>query len=256
MIRMRGLVPSKKLIGHRYLAGNFAPVQRQRSLDPCRYYGQIPRELIGGQYVRNGGNPFVNEDVDRDAHWFDGDGMLSGVYFRPIKNKDCVHVQPEYSNQYILTDVFQAASEAKQNLRLPLLPSVTTLTDPMSSLVTILKAILRTMFYVLRSFLRQTSTPIRRISVANTSIVHHDGRVLVTCESGPPMRVFLPELKTVGWFNAWLAEGESVSQKSATTERRFGGNGLLGFFKEWTTGHVCWNHRKLQTAVDIKLTIK
>lgn len=194
--------------------------------------------------MRNGGNPFVNEDLDRDAHWFDGDGMLSGVYFRPIEGGDCV--QPEYSNQYIRTDVFQAASEAKQKLRLPLLPSVATLTNPTSSLVTILKVVLRTIFYVFCSFLRRNSTPIRRISVANTSIVHHDGRVLATCESGPPMRVFLPELKTVGWFNAWLAEGESVLQKAATTESGFGGGGLLAFFREWTTGHVCWDEISTQ----------
>ncbi|KAM3517224.1 hypothetical protein NHJ13051_009178 [Beauveria bassiana] len=35
--------------------------------------------VVTGEYVRNGGNPANNRDLGRDAHWFDGDGMLSGV---------------------------------------------------------------------------------------------------------------------------------------------------------------------------------
>ncbi|CZR48042.1 uncharacterized protein FPRO_12652 [Fusarium proliferatum ET1] len=79
--------------------------------------------------------------------------------------------------------------------------------------------------------------PIRRISVANTNIVSHGGRVLATCESGPPMRILLPSLRTVGWFNGYHAEGELSGRHDCALRPGFGGNGLLKSFREWTTGH-------------------
>jgi carotenoid cleavage dioxygenase-like enzyme len=66
---------------HPYLSGTFSPVHQVYPLTPCASTGTIPEELNGGQYVRNGGNPVTNEDLGRDAHWFDGDGMLSGMAF-------------------------------------------------------------------------------------------------------------------------------------------------------------------------------
>jgi carotenoid cleavage dioxygenase-like enzyme len=71
---------------HPYLHGNFALIHRVVPLTPCSYTGSIPEELAGGEYVRNGGNPVTNEDLDRDAQWFDGDGMLSGDTFRRAEN--------------------------------------------------------------------------------------------------------------------------------------------------------------------------
>lgn len=56
---------------HPYLIGNFAPVKSELPLTTCKYIGTIPDELLGGEYVRNGGNPAVNEDLGRDVHWFD-----------------------------------------------------------------------------------------------------------------------------------------------------------------------------------------
>lgn len=60
---------------HGYLSGNYAPVQDETPLTPCHViHGSIPREMAGGQYVRNGGNPMADGDVNRESHWFDGDG--------------------------------------------------------------------------------------------------------------------------------------------------------------------------------------
>lgn len=220
---------------HPYLSGNFAPIQKQLPLTPCSYTGTIPSELIGGQYVRNGGNPVSNDDVRRDAHWFDGDGMLTGVYFRRIHkpgyNDD---VQPEFVNQYIHTDVYLSALETRP--RIPILPSISTLVNPLSSTLRILYCILRTMLLVMISYLPGSRYPIRKISVANTGILYHDGRALATCESGPPMRVMLPGLQTIGWFDGSRAEGES--ERGQQDEERFGGKGLLKFCREWTTAHV------------------
>ncbi|TID17577.1 carotenoid oxygenase [Venturia nashicola] len=217
---------------HPYLSGNFAPIHQTRSLTPCSYSGHIPNELAGGQYVRNGGNPFSNDDLARDAHWFDGDGMVSGVAFQRRPEVDG-EIVPEFVNHFILTDCL-LASISSPTLLSPILPSIATLVNPASSLVKIILRVFRTLLLVLLSHLPGSKQPIKKISVANTAVYFHDGRALASCESGPPMRIQLPGLETVGWYNGHEAEGEH-SVKSV--EPGFGGEGLLSFMKEWTTGH-------------------
>lgn len=157
---------------HPYLHGNFAPIYSVQPLTPCDYIGEIPDELSGGQYLRNGGNPVSNEDLGRDAHWFDGDGMLSGVAFRERNNDGTI--QPEFVNQFILTDVFLATITTK-SLRSPLLPSIATLVNPASSLFKIILRIFRTIFLVILSNFPGSHQAVRKISVANTGILYHDG---------------------------------------------------------------------------------
>ena len=214
-----------------YLTGNFAPIQQTRPLTACKYVGRIPEDLAGGQYVRNGANPVANEDLGRDAHWFDGDGMLSGVAFQLSPNDDSI--RPYFVNQYILTDCF-ISSVTSPTLKTPILPSISTLINPTASSIRVVFVILRTLFLVFLSHLSGSPQPIRRISVSNTNVVYHDGRALATCENGPLIRIQLPGLETVGWFDGHRAEGEA-QQKS--DDPRLGGEGLLGFLKEWTTGH-------------------
>ncbi|KAI1502448.1 retinal pigment epithelial membrane protein [Biscogniauxia marginata] len=214
---------------HPYLSGNFAPIKRTRPLTRCVYTGRIPVELAGGQYVRNGGNPITNDDLGRDAHWFDGDGMLSGVLFRRTGEKETL-IEPEFVNQYILTDVLLNAKD-NRNLRRPILPSIATLVS--ASLFTIALVVFRTIILVLLSRLPGSRRVVKKISVANTSVVYHDGRALATCESGPPMRFQLPNLETVGWYDGRKAENE----RSDDNRAGFGGDGLVGSMKEWTTGH-------------------
>ena len=74
----------------------------------------------------------TNKDLGRDAHWFDGDGMLSGVAFRRTEKG----VQPKFVNQFILTDIY-LSSASSNFLQSPVLPSVTGLVDPLSTLYTI-----------------------------------------------------------------------------------------------------------------------
>ncbi|KAL8714142.1 MAG: hypothetical protein Q9220_001870 [cf. Caloplaca sp. 1 TL-2023] len=215
---------------HPYLSGNFAPIQHVQPLTPCSYTGTIPPDLSGGEYVRNGGNPIANEVSGRDAHWFDGDGMLTGVSFRSVGEKG--KLQPEFVNQYILTDVY-LSSITSPAVGTPILPSIATLVNPLSSLVTITLRIFRTLILVLLSHLPGSKQAIKKISVANTAVLYHDGRALATCESGPPMRISLPGLETIGWFNGEKCEGEPRSRDGSG----FGGKGPLSFFKEWTTAH-------------------
>lgn len=167
-------------------------------------------------------------DLGRDAHWFDGDGMLAGVSFKRTEKA----VVPEFVNQYILTDVY-LSSTTSPYLGNPILPSITTLVNPLSTVYSILSTVLRTILLVILSNLPGSQQAIQRISVANTGILFHDGRALATCESGPPMRVLLPGLETVGWYNGKRAEGELGGDDGAG----FGGDGLLSFLKEYTTAH-------------------
>nr|CAH70723.1 putative carotenoid oxygenase [Fusarium fujikuroi] len=220
-------------IRHPYLTGNFAPIHKTTNLTPCTYSGCIPPELTGGQYVRNGGNPVSHQDLGKDAHWFDGDGMLSGVAFRKasIDGKTI----PEFVNQYILTDLY--LSRKTTSIASPIMPSITTLVNPLSTMFQIMFATFRTIFLVILSNLPGSQQAIKRISVANTAVLYHDGRALATCESGPPMRIQLPSLDTVGWFDGVEAEGEPEISQAGSDDSPFGGSGIFSFMKEWTTGH-------------------
>jgi carotenoid cleavage dioxygenase-like enzyme len=132
------------------------------------------------------------------------------------------------------------SSVESSTLRTPILPSIATLVNPAASLFWIVWRIMRTVFIVLLSHMSRSGTTVKRISVANTSILFHDARALATCESGPPMRVTLPELDTVGWFDGNSAEGEPKAQATQGEGEKgpaLGGTGPLSWMREWTTGH-------------------
>ncbi|KAJ5813439.1 uncharacterized protein N7503_000189 [Penicillium pulvis] len=216
------------------LKGNFAPIQRQRNLEPCTYYGTIPVELHGGQYVRNGGNPSFGDGLAGRVHMFDGDGMLAGVLFRTT---ELGKIEPCFVNKYILTDVYLAA-KSMPFARSPILPSMAALINPLTSTLSTLSTLYqlcRFLILILWSHLNGHGAPVRKISVANTAIVYHDKRTLATCQTGPPMRVQLPSLETVEWYN-----GSSTNYGDTTLDSGkdlLGRNGLLGFLKDWTTAH-------------------
>ena len=162
--------------------------------------------------------------------------MLCGVSFTKVRDQeDNDKISPEFVNQYILTDLY-LSSLSTPSLRRPILPSIATLVNPLSSLITTFLVVLRTIFLVILSHLPGSKQVIRKISVTNTSIYYHDGRVLAGCESGPPMRIALPGLETVGWYDGQKAEGER-QRPSNVDAATFGGDGLIGFMKEWTTAH-------------------
>lgn len=223
---------------HPFLSGNFAAVDRASPLTACGYDGDIPDELLGGQYVRNGANPLYHEDLTVDAHWFDGDGMLTGVSFRRV-DEGSSRVRPEFVNQFILTDVY-LSSVTTPSLRKPILISIATLLNPLSGLLRVGFALLRTFLLVFLSHLWGSRQAITRSSVANTAVYYHDGRALATCESGPPMRVALPGLETVGWYDGRTVEGEGPTpgdDRGGVERPGFGGTGAFSQFREWATGH-------------------
>ncbi|KAK8869803.1 hypothetical protein IAR55_000371 [Kwoniella newhampshirensis] len=182
---------------HPFLKGNFAPVTDEFVSHRCTVQGEIPDELLGGQYIRNGGNPV-----------FDGDGMLHGVFFPDGRN-----TSPLYTNRHLVTPLLAMTLLL---LRSPI-PSIALLISPLSSLHHIVVAIIQAFFIALRARMGV-------LSVANTSVIWWgqglgsdaeaeqvtgageereamplDHRLLATCESGPPLEVRVPELETVGW---------------------------------------------------------
>jgi carotenoid cleavage dioxygenase-like enzyme len=185
-------------------------------------------------YVRNGGNPISNSDLGRQAHWFDGDGMLTGVWFDRAA-AGTKRPTPRFVNQFVLTDLCLSTVD-NATLRTPILPSIATLVNPVARLVVIVWRILRSAILVLLSHLPGSAQAIKRISVANTSILYHDGRALATCESGPPIRVQLPGLETVGWYDGNRTEGEPAEEQTHDGPG-FGGTGMNSWMREWTTGH-------------------
>ncbi|QIW99276.1 hypothetical protein AMS68_004794 [Peltaster fructicola] len=221
---------------HPYKSGNFAAIHQTLPLTPCTYTGTIPKELGDGEYVRNGSNPLGSgsqEDIGRDYHWFDGDGMLAGVWFERDASGE---ISPQFVNQYILTDVYLSAIGSR-HLKKPILPSIATLVDPLASFFWVTIQIFRTLLLVLLSHLPGSKQKIKKISVANTHIMYHDGRALALCESGPPMRIQLPGLETVGWFNGSVAKGEPLKTITEKEPVLGGDDSLYSFMREWTTAH-------------------
>lgn len=75
-----------------YLKGLYAPLMAEVSADKLEVIGEIPRELHGG-YFRNGPNP--SSPPKGMHHWFDGDGMLHGVWFE--------NGSARYKNRFVQT---------------------------------------------------------------------------------------------------------------------------------------------------------
>ena len=86
-----------------YIEGLYAPVHDE--LDVClKLKGDRP-EVIGS-YAQNNPNPQFKPDGL--YHWFDGDGMIHGVYFDGHEAR--------YRNRYVMTDGFRLEAAAKKNL--------------------------------------------------------------------------------------------------------------------------------------------
>jgi len=151
---------------------------------------------------------------------FDGDGMLHGVHFPDTSthNQAGPSRTPSprraiYTNRHLATPLLDLTLLL---LRSPI-PSIALLISPLSSLHRIISAIIQAFTIAIRARLGV-------LSVANTSVIwwatglgteaeeekgiddslgeyegDSDGRLLATCESGPPLEVRVPGLETVRW---------------------------------------------------------
>ncbi len=80
-----------------YLHGLYAPVQKEVAADNLQVTGEIPRDMHGA-YFRNGPNP--QTPPTGMHHWFDGDGMIHGIWFE--------NGEARYANRYVATQDFSA----------------------------------------------------------------------------------------------------------------------------------------------------
>ena len=88
-----------------YLNGLYAPVREEISADLLDVIGEIPRDLHGG-YFRNGPNPMTPPKGMH--HWFDGDGMLHGIWFE--------NGEARYRNRYVRTADFETERRGVEGL--------------------------------------------------------------------------------------------------------------------------------------------
>lgn len=141
-----------------YLAGNFAPIRTEITVEDLPVIGEIPTDL-NGMFVRNGPNPQF-PPLGR-YHWFDGDGMLHGVRIENGK--------ASYRNRYVRTMGYEAERAAGKALWGGMLEP----TPP-----------------------NNPYGPVK--NVANTALVWHRDRLLATWEGGAPHTITVPELDTIG----------------------------------------------------------
>src|SRR6187402_3203101 len=76
-----------------FLAGNYAPVTDEITVDELEIEGTLPAAL-DGSYLRTGPNPLG--DAPRPYHWFIGDGMIHGIRLRDGR--------ASYRNRWVRTD--------------------------------------------------------------------------------------------------------------------------------------------------------
>ncbi|MCB9679280.1 MAG: carotenoid oxygenase family protein [Alphaproteobacteria bacterium] len=87
-------------IDNPYLHGLFAPVTAEVAAHALEVEGELPRDLHGA-YFRNGPN---NRYAPLNRyHWFDGDGMVHGIWFE--------NGEARYRNRYVHTAGFELESE-------------------------------------------------------------------------------------------------------------------------------------------------
>ncbi len=142
-----------------YLGGLYAPVREEISARNLAVIGEIPRTLRGA-YFRNGPNPMAPPSGLH--HWFDGDGMLHGVWFE--------NGRARYANRYVRTADFEAEIEG-----LDAMPGIFSPARVRDGRRTVYK------------------------DTANTDIVVHNGRLLALWYiSGQPVAVDLRTLETIG----------------------------------------------------------
>lgn len=91
---------------HPYLHGVFAPTTRFENVDELEVItGKVPDDLYGA-YVRNG--PNQRYEPANKYHYYDGDGMLSGIYFRDGK--------ASFKSAWVKTRQFHAEEIAGKNI--------------------------------------------------------------------------------------------------------------------------------------------
>ncbi len=144
-----------------YLDDNFAPVERENTIEQLKVIGELPPQL-SGMFLRNGPNPqFKPLEL---YHWFDGDGMIHQVKIRNGK--------ASYRNRYVRTEGF-GIEQREGKAIWPGLMSMPRFDGPYGIMMK---------------------------NVANTSLVHHHDKLLALWEAGEPYEIDTTNLETLGSY--------------------------------------------------------
>lgn len=142
-----------------YLEGPYAPTQREVEIEGLEVIGQLPADLHGA-YVRNGPNP--RYPTQGRHHWFDGDGMVHGIYFEGGK--------ASYRNRYVRTEAFLREERAGHSLWSGLMEGMAR---------------------------NPKDAPVK--DTANTDVIYHNGQVLALWYlAGKPYALNPRTLETIG----------------------------------------------------------
>lgn len=140
-----------------YVHGFYAPQRKEITALDLPVIGELPKDLFGA-FVRNGPNPF--NDPQGPHHWFDGDGMIHGIYFE--------NGRAEYRNRYVRSADNVADREGDCGARGVLLPST-----------------------------RSRGEKVYK-DTANTDVVLHNGELMALWYiSGSPVRLNARTLETI-----------------------------------------------------------
>ena len=139
-----------------YLRGLYAPVRNEVSADKLEIVGEIPRDLHGA-FFRNGPNPATPPQGMH--HWFDGDGMIHGVWFE--------NGNARYRNRYLQTEDLKSHDAS----------ALSGIFDPSRDAV---------------------GRKVNYRDTANTDVVFHNGKLLALWYiSGQPVAVDVVTLETI-----------------------------------------------------------
>jgi len=158
-----------------YIHGLYAPVKSEVSGINLDVIGEIPCDLHGA-YYRNGPNPAVSPQGMH--HWFDGDGMIHGIWFENGKAR--------YANKYLQT------SDHKMDPTMEGMPGIFSPAESRTDRRTVYR------------------------DTANTDLVYHNDRLLgLWYISGQPVGVDPKTLETIKTetFNGALPHNISAHSK-------------------------------------------
>ncbi|KAG0244874.1 carotenoid oxygenase [Mortierella sp. GBAus27b] len=172
---------------HPYLSGNFYPVFEETVGDDgieCQIIGTIPESLRGSQYVRTGPNSLNVPDDDAPHHFFEGEGMLHGVYFEP--GVEGQPIRARYMNRWVRSEIFKKASKyGKMTAPLGLI---------MAGAGVVWGLIINMIWYRIKAVIYR----LKNTSNGNTALAFFGSRLLALQETGRPWETSVPSLNTTG----------------------------------------------------------
>ncbi|KAF9181505.1 hypothetical protein BGZ50_005477 [Haplosporangium sp. Z 11] len=210
----------KEQHSHPYLQGNFYPVFEETIGDDgieCEVVGTIPESLRGSQYVRTGPNSLNVPAEDTPHHFFDGEGMLHGVYFEPGTGEGAP-IQPRYMNRWVRSQPFKQANEHG------------TMTISLGLIMAGADKFWTFLFNYIWYSLKAAFYGLKEHGNGNTALAFFGSRLLALQEAGKPVETSVPSLDTTGEYYFEEEEEFTVGaspSKGSTANKKDSGRGVV-----------------------------